>query len=105
VTAADLRASLDRSREKRPADSLGVEARRLEVIAAERDVSRFLAGKNPPTEHAATKLAEIIVRDRLSHEEVGTAFVADPIGFELACRNGWQRLAYRCKGALSRALG
>lgn len=105
MTAADLRASLDRSREKRPADNLSVEARRLEVIAAERDVSRFLAGKDPPSEHAATKLAEIIVRERLSHEDVGMAFVADPTGFELACRTPWQKLVYRCKGALSRALG
>ena len=100
----DLKARL-----KQPANRFVVgqsaEERRLEVLAAERDVSRFLAGKNPPTEHAATKLGEIIVRDRLSHEEVGMAFVADPEGFELACRTRLQRLKYRFRRMLANAFG
>jgi hypothetical protein len=105
MDAAELRKRLDRFKEPRPRDSSSVEARRLEVMAAERDVSRFLAGKNPPSDLAALRLAEIIVRDRLPHEEVGMAFVADPTGFEFACRNPLQRLRFRLDRALSRAFG
>ena len=51
--------------------------RRLEVMAAERDVQRFLKGKQPATELAANKLAQIVVGDRVHHEEVGHAYLAD----------------------------
>lgn len=104
MTPKELLTGLDRTRIKATIDTMSVEARQLEVMAAERDVSRFLAGKNPPSALAARKLAEIIVRDRLPHEEVGTAFVADPTGFELACRGPLGRLKYRLSGAFDRAL-
>lgn len=104
MTAQDLRARLSRLRE-RPDDGMSPEGRRLEIMAAERDVARFLAGKNPPSALAATRLGEVIVRGRLGHEEVGMAFVADPVGFELACRNPLQRAAYRLGRAAGRAFG
>ena len=104
MTAEDLRGRLARLRE-RPQDGMSPEGRRLEIMAAERDVVQYLRGKNPPSPVAATKLAEIIVRGRLPHEEVGLAFVADPPGFELACRNPVQRLRYRLSQAVDRALG
>ena len=105
MTPQELLKGLERTRTKGQIDTMSVEARRLEVMAAERDISRFLAGKDPPSPRAATKLAEIIVRDKLAHEEVGMAYVADPRGFEMACRGPLQKLRYRLDRALERAFG
>ena len=105
MTAAELLKALDRFKDPRPTDSMSVEARRLEVMAAQRDLTQFLAGKNPPSPVAAERLAQIVVRDRLPREVVGMAFVADPAGFELACRGPVERLRYRLTRAVDRALG
>jgi hypothetical protein len=82
-----------------------VEERRLEVMAAERDVQLFLKGKRPATDAAATKLGEIIVADRVNHEEVGLAYLADADGFELAVRGPLARLKYRLGRVLANAFG
>ena len=79
--------------------------RRLEVMAAERDVQRFLKGKQPATDLAANKLAQIVVGDRVHYEEVGHAYLADPHGFEMACRGPLRKLRYLVDRALARAFG
>jgi hypothetical protein len=103
MTAAELRKSLVKLAQPR-GDDTSPEMRRLELLAAERDVSRFLSGKHRPSPRAAAKLAEIIVREGAHHEQVGGAYEADPSGFELACRNALQRLRYRLGRAVSRVL-
>ena len=104
MNAVELKAKLTPPKGSGRLDGMSPELRRLEVLAAERDVARFLAGVHPPSEHAATKLGEIIARERLPFEEVGKAYFADPAGFELACRNPWQRLRYKAGRALGRTL-
>ena len=80
-----------------------LDERRLEVMAAERDVQRFLKGKQPATDLAANKLGQIIVADRVHYEEVGHAYLADPKGFEMACRGPLQKLRYLIDSAITRA--
>lgn len=100
----DLKARLTRSIDQFVAGQ-SIDQRRLEVMAAERDVQRFLKGKQPATDLAATKLAEIVIADRVHHEEVGHAYLADPDGFELAVRGPLGRMRYRVGRLVARAFG
>jgi hypothetical protein len=104
MTAGELRQKLS-ERSSGSAGNQSAAARRLELLAAERAVARFLAGKKAPSEFATGKLAEIIVRHGIDHEEVGTAYVADPEGLEVACRSGVRRLRYHASRFFRRALG
>ena len=96
MTPAELKESLGRWNDRVLA-GMSQGARRLEVLAGERDVIRFLQGRQLPSKRGIHYLARIVVTG-LSAQDVGLAYLEDPSAFEMTIRNPLQRLVYRAFG-------